>query len=114
VPFVLDRRVLASASLSAARSPFSPPFHTRAESIHQHSNHLLAACGVPTALAAVRVVDDNVNELPPGAVGEIVVKGEQVLASFKTPKQVVFVDEVPKNVSGKILKRELPERFTEA
>jgi fatty-acyl-CoA synthase len=35
------------------------------------------------------------------------------LAGFKTPKQVLFVDELPKNVSGKILKRELRERFTE-
>ena len=33
------------------------------------------------------------------------------LAGFKTPKQVVFVDEIPKNVSGKVLKRELRERL---
>jgi fatty-acyl-CoA synthase len=29
------------------------------------------------------------------------------LAAFKVPKQVVFVDKLPKNASGKILKREL-------
>jgi len=29
------------------------------------------------------------------------------LAGFKTPKQIVFLDELPKNPSGKILKREL-------
>jgi len=34
------------------------------------------------------------------------------LAGFKTPKQVFFVDELPKNPSGKLLKRELRERFT--
>ena len=180
--------------------------------------HLLAACGVPMPLAVVRVADDDMNELPPGEVGEIVVRGEQVLtgywnlpeateeafrggwfhtgdmakrdeegyfyivdrkkdmiitggenvysreveevlyavpgvseaaviglpdttwgervtavltrregatideqqviracrerlAGFKTPKQVVFVDEIPKNVSGKVLKRELRERL---
>ncbi len=29
------------------------------------------------------------------------------LAGFKLPKRVVFLDELPKNPSGKILKREL-------
>lgn len=33
------------------------------------------------------------------------------LAHFKAPKRVVFVDELPRNASGKILKRELRERF---
>ncbi len=32
---------------------------------------------------------------------------EQHLASFKIPKQVIFVDALPKNPSGKLLKREL-------
>ena len=34
------------------------------------------------------------------------------LASYKKPKQVVFVDELPRNAAGKILKRELRDRFT--
>ncbi len=33
------------------------------------------------------------------------------LAPFKSPKKVVFVDALPKNPSGKILKRELCNRF---
>ena len=33
------------------------------------------------------------------------------LASFKLPKAVHFVDELPKNPSGKLLKRELRERY---
>ncbi|MEU8318953.1 acyl-CoA synthetase [Nonomuraea sp. NPDC048881] len=33
------------------------------------------------------------------------------LASFKTPKNVVFVDALPKNASGKVLKRELRDAF---
>ncbi|MFE3518029.1 acyl-CoA synthetase [Streptomyces sp. NPDC059166] len=34
------------------------------------------------------------------------------LASFKAPKRVVFVGELPRNASGKILKRDLRDRFT--
>ncbi|MGV0874610.1 acyl-CoA synthetase [Mycolicibacterium sp. XJ879] len=34
------------------------------------------------------------------------------LAGFKTPKQVFFVDALPKNPSGKLLKRVLRERFS--
>ena len=33
------------------------------------------------------------------------------LAGYKTPKQVFFVDSLPKNPSGKLLKRELRTRF---
>jgi fatty-acyl-CoA synthase len=33
------------------------------------------------------------------------------LAHFKTPKGVLFVDSLPKNPSGKLLKRELRLRF---
>jgi acyl-CoA synthetase (AMP-forming)/AMP-acid ligase II len=180
--------------------------------------HLLAACGQPMCMADVKVVDESMQECPPGAVGELVVRGEQVLkgyfrnddatedafegdwfhsgdmarrdeegffyivdrkkdmivtgaenvysreveeaiythpavsevaviglpdltwgervvavvalrageeaceadivnvcrdrlAGFKKPKQVLFIDEIPKNVSGKILKRELRARF---
>jgi acyl-CoA synthetase (AMP-forming)/AMP-acid ligase II len=32
------------------------------------------------------------------------------LANFKVPKEVVFVDELPRNATGKVLKRELAER----
>ena len=35
------------------------------------------------------------------------------IADFKKPRRVVFVDELPKNPSGKILKRDLRERFKE-
>lgn len=33
------------------------------------------------------------------------------LAGFKVPKYVVLVDGLPKNASGKILKRELRDRY---
>jgi long-chain acyl-CoA synthetase len=180
--------------------------------------HLLAACGTPMCLAVVKVVDEQGQECPPGVVGEIVIRAEQVLkgywnneegtkkameggwfhtgdmarrdeegffyivdrmkdmiitggenvysreveevvythpavseaaviglpdptwgenvtavvvlrpgaeateaeiiavcrdrlAGYKKPKKVLFIDELPKNVSGKILKRELRDRF---
>jgi long-chain acyl-CoA synthetase len=44
---------------------------------------------------------------------EIIAVCRDRLAGFKKPKSVRFVDEIPKNVSGKILKRELRDRFTE-
>ncbi len=34
------------------------------------------------------------------------------LAGFKTPKRVFFVDSLPKNPSGKLLKRRLREEFS--
>ena len=38
----------------------------------------------------------------------------QHMASFKAPKSVVFADSLPKNPSGKLLKRELRERYGRA
>lgn len=194
---------------------FTKAAHIRAT---EGEEHLLASCGVPMCLASVRVVDDQLEECPPGVVGEIVIQAEQVLkgywrneegtkaafeggwfhtgdmarrdeegffyivdrrkdmiitggenvysreveevvythpavseaaviglpdptwgenvtavvvlrpgmtatedeiiavcrdrlAGYKKPKKVVFVDELPKNVSGKILKRELRDQF---
>jgi acyl-CoA synthetase (AMP-forming)/AMP-acid ligase II len=44
--------------------------------------HLLASCGTPMCLADVKVVDDDMNECPPGVVGEIVIRGDQVLKGY--------------------------------
>jgi long-chain acyl-CoA synthetase len=43
---------------------------------------------------------------------EIIALCRDRLAGYKKPKKVLFVDEIPKNVSGKILKRELRDQFT--
>jgi acyl-CoA synthetase (AMP-forming)/AMP-acid ligase II len=45
---------------------------------------------------------------------EIIAVCRDRLAGFKAPKKVVFVDEIPKNVSGKILKRELRDALAPA
>ena len=42
---------------------------------------------------------------------EIIAACRDRLAGYKKPKRVEFIDELTKNVSGKILKRELRERF---
>jgi fatty-acyl-CoA synthase len=34
---------------------------------------------------------------------------KQNLARFKVPREIVFLDELPRNATGKILKRELVE-----
>ncbi|MDI3385006.1 acyl-CoA synthetase [Streptomyces sp. B-S-A8] len=49
-----------------------------------------------------------------GEVGEaeLVAHARGSLAAFKVPKRVVFVDELPRNASGKILKRELRDRLS--
>ncbi|MET9052008.1 acyl-CoA synthetase [Streptomyces bacillaris] len=42
---------------------------------------------------------------------ELIAHAREKLAPFKTPKRVVFVAELPRNASGKILKRELRDRL---
>ncbi|NUS25977.1 MAG: acyl-CoA synthetase [Streptomyces sp.] len=51
--------------------------------------------------------------VPRGEVGEaeLIAHAREQLAHFKAPKRVVFVDELPRNASGKILKRELRDRL---
>ncbi|MFF8971802.1 acyl-CoA synthetase [Streptomyces sp. NPDC014995] len=51
--------------------------------------------------------------VPRGEVteAELVAHARDTLAAFKAPKKVLFVDALPRNASGKILKRELRERF---
>jgi fatty-acyl-CoA synthase len=45
---------------------------------------------------------------------EIIATCRDRLAGFKTPKAVVFADEIPKNVSGKILKRTIRDSLAAA
>ncbi|MEV0358668.1 long-chain-fatty-acid--CoA ligase [Nocardia sp. NPDC050697] len=43
---------------------------------------LLAAAGKPMPLADIRIVDPELREVPVGAVGELVVRGDQVMAGY--------------------------------
>ena len=45
--------------------------------------------------------------------GQVLAFCRQHMAPFKIPKKVVFVDSLPKNPSGKLLKRELRTRFAD-
>jgi len=45
---------------------------------------------------------------------EIIATAKDRLAGFKKPKKVIFVDELPKTVSGKIIKKDLRERFADS
>ena len=53
--------------------------------------------------------------VPRGEVTEeqLIDHAREKLAHFKAPKRVVFVDELPRNASGKILKRELRDRYSD-
>ncbi len=44
--------------------------------------HLLGAAGKRGTLAAVRIVDEQFDDCPPGVAGEVVVKGDQVLSGY--------------------------------
>jgi long-chain acyl-CoA synthetase len=57
-------------------------------------------CAVVVRRAGVEVEED-----------ELVAHCKSLAASYKKPKLVIFVDELPRNPSGKVLKRELRERY---
>ncbi|MEU0371294.1 acyl-CoA synthetase [Streptomyces sp. NPDC006283] len=58
------------------------------------------------AVTAVVVAREEVTE------AELLAHARERLAHFKAPKKVLFVDGLPRNASGKILKRELRDRFS--
>ena len=57
------------------------------------------------AITAVVVPRSDVAE------AELIAHTRERLPAFKAPKRVLFVDALPRNASGKILKRELRDRF---
>jgi fatty-acyl-CoA synthase len=85
------------------------------ETIFTHSAvSEVAAVGVPhphwiEAVVAVVVLRPG-HSLP---AAELIRYCRERMAGYKTPKRIEIVDELPKNASGKILKRELRQRFAE-
>lgn len=72
----------------------------------------VAVIGVPhpkwvEAVAAVVVVKAGQSLTE----DEVLAHCQQHLAGFKSPKRIVFTDALPKNPSGKLLKRDLRERY---
>ncbi|MFF8929690.1 acyl-CoA synthetase [Streptomyces longwoodensis] len=70
----------------------------------------VAVVGLPDekwieAITAVVVPRGEVTEQ------ELIAHARKALPPFKAPKRVLFVDALPRNASGKILKRELRDRF---
>jgi acyl-CoA synthetase (AMP-forming)/AMP-acid ligase II len=54
--------------------------------------------------------------LAPGeelAEEDLIAWTREKLAGYKTPKQVIFVDELPRTPTGKILKKELRAKYVE-
>ncbi|MFE6280913.1 acyl-CoA synthetase [Streptomyces sp. NPDC057877] len=76
--------------------------------------------GAVAEAAVVGLPDDKWIEVvtafvvPRGEVteAELIAHARERLTSFKAPKRVEFVTELPRNASGKILKRELRDRFS--
>jgi fatty-acyl-CoA synthase len=45
---------------------------------------------------------------------EVIAHCQEAMAHYKAPKRIVFVDNLPRNPSGKLLKRDLRQRFLRA
>lgn len=65
--------------------------------------------GLPVANTDIRIVDieRGEKEMATGEAGEILIKGPQVMAAYKIPRKIYFIEELPKSTIGKILRREL-------
>jgi acyl-coenzyme A synthetase/AMP-(fatty) acid ligase len=74
-----------------------------------------AACGIPDKIYGEEVIAYVVPRQDSGLTAEAVIAlcGE-TLAPFKTPKQVVFVDTLPKNDRGKLDRKALTDAWKEA
>lgn len=105
---LLEEPALATADLALRRiaygaSPIAPSVYARAElrfgsvfaqtygqaespmvitCLKPGEHDRIGSCGRPFTLAQVAVMDDDGNLLPAGAVGEIVVKGPQLMARY--------------------------------
>ncbi len=83
------------------------------EALYQHPSVAeVAVIGVPDekwieAICAITVIRDG----HPHDADALLAHAKAQLAGFKVPKHIHFVDELPKNSAGKLLKRTLREQF---
>ena len=73
----------------------------------------VAVLGVPSAKWGESPLAVVVRKDPSLTPDEVVAACKGRLAAFKMPKAVRFVDEIPRNPSGKILKRVLRDQFSD-
>lgn len=73
----------------------------------------VAVIGVPDPKWVERVHAEVVlrNEAPPVTEEELIAFCKEHIASYKAPKSIAFVVELPKNPQGKILKREIKKQY---
>ncbi|MFG1924453.1 acyl-CoA synthetase [Cryptosporangium sp. NPDC048952] len=82
------------------------------EALYQHAGVAeVAVFGIDHPYWVEAVTAVVVPKEPGLDTDEVIAFGKTVLAGFKAPKYVVVTDALPKNPSGKILKRELRDRF---
>jgi fatty-acyl-CoA synthase len=71
-----------------------------------------AVVGLPDERWIEAVTAFVVRRTPELTEDQLLLHAREKLAHFKAPKRILFVDELPRNASGKILKRELRDRFS--
>jgi malonyl-CoA/methylmalonyl-CoA synthetase len=74
----------------------------------------VAVVGLPDPDFGERVVAAVVRDDPDLSAEKVVDFCREDLASYKKPRQVVFVDALPRNALGKVLKHELRRELIEA
>ena len=85
------------------------------EAIYRHpAVGEVAVVGLPDPKWVERVCAAIVLKTQASASSEDILQMCQDMAPFKRPKQIVFVESLPKNPSGKILKRELRTTLSDA
>ncbi|HKX77502.1 MAG TPA: fatty acyl-CoA synthetase [Novosphingobium sp.] len=85
------------------------------EAIYRHpAVDEVAVVGLPDPKWVERVCAAIVLKADTVATSDDILKACAHLASFKRPKQITFVERLPKNPSGKILKRELRVSLSES
>jgi malonyl-CoA/methylmalonyl-CoA synthetase len=74
----------------------------------------VAVVGLPDPEFGEKVVAAVVRDDPALTAEKVVAFCRRDLAGFKKPREVAFVDTLPRNALGKVLKHEVRERLIEA